>query len=144
MGPMTTKEQYQLPPLSEWLLGSSAGPGISYLRQSTQFPSYHPLQRGNDYLNHMASHWKSCAVQCCLHYTMMPSESLASAIRDSADVPGQPDGYSEPVFSLLLPCPQLGRRQLVARVWRGPGSARPLWMSPREMEAPMTKWKTPH
>ncbi|XP_039729554.1 protein phosphatase 1 regulatory subunit 1B isoform X3 [Pteropus medius] len=28
---------------------------------------------------------------------------------------------------------QLDRRQLVARVWRGPGSAHPLWMSPREM-----------
>lgn len=40
-------------------------------------------------------------------------------------------------------CPlfQRGRSLLLARVWRGPGSAHLLWMSPREMETLRTKGK---
>ena len=97
------------------------------------------------YLGHVVSHWRHCLspVLTPLHCDTLRKLSLSQRL-DLAHVLGQPAGYSELVFLSLLSCPQLGRRQLMAKVWRVPGSARLLWMGPRETEALRTKWKTQH
>lgn len=97
------------------------------------------------YLRHVVSRWRHCLspVLTPLHCDTLRKLGLSQQL-DLAHVLGQPAGYSELVFLSLLSCPQLGRRQLMAEVWRVPGSARLLWMGPRETEALRTKWKTQH